>query len=357
MIEFEHTIFILLLLVGVLNAKPPKTRWATILILIGIMMAFIPPARKFPIPWDIALGLVVPLLLWQNIRRIVNANWRGWKSVALWVSAVLISSAALGITKVLSWPGALVFGMIAASMIWRACEPENVSSYMSQIGPLTLIFLLTEVEAAIQAPDHYLGGVFSGAFFGVVAAATGFYLLRKTSPRLHSWIGVGQVYFAYWFSLVAGVSAVTAALVSVMVFMWLNQYYKLSFHTKESPAPLNTWPGFGFILALFMLLGWQAHQPLSYILAIEVAAGALLGLGIAWLGYRWDIPAFHNQRSYWAAGRRIALLLFPALLLWPRGILQQPIQLAVAIGITVLVIGMSYMGLSYFYPRKNNMGL
>jgi len=39
MIEFEHTIFILLLLTGVLNAKPPRQRWATLIILIGVLLS------------------------------------------------------------------------------------------------------------------------------------------------------------------------------------------------------------------------------------------------------------------------------------------------------------------------------
>lgn len=353
MVEFEHTIFILLLLVGVLNAKPPHPRWATVMILIGIMMAFIPPAHKFPIPWDIALGLVVPLLLWQNIRGIVNADWRGWKSVALWIIAVLIYSAAFGIPKVLNWPGALLFGVIAASMIWRPGESEEGASYMSQIGPLTLLFLLTEVEAAIQSPDHYLGGIFSGASFGVAAALLGLYLLRKVSPKFHAWICIGQVYVAYWFSYIAGVSAVTAALIAVMTFVWLNQYYQLGFHEKAPPAPLDSWTGFVFILFLFLLLGWQAHQPISSLFVIEVVIGTLLGLGITWIGRWWEIPAFHKERPYWMAGARIALLLFPAVLLWPRNTLHQPIQLAVAIGISILVIGFSHIGLSYYFPKKN----
>jgi hypothetical protein len=352
MIEFEHTIFIILLLTGVLNAKPPRQRWATVIILIGVLLVFVPPTNTIKVSWDLVLGLAIPLLLWQNVRRTVNAEWRGWKNVALWGFSVLIFGFALWLGDALNWPGAMLFGVIAASMIWRAGEPESGSSYMSQVGPLTLIFLLTEVEAAILAPNHYVGGIFSGAFFGVIAALFGLFLLKKTSPKSHFWIGLGQVFFAYWLSFFLGVSAVAAAFVSVMTFVWLNQYYQLGFHEKAPPAPLNTWPGFGFILALFMLLGWQSHQPVSYLFIIEVFVGVLLGLGITWLGRRWQIPAFYKEKPYWMAASRIALLLFPALLLWPRSTLQHPAQLAVALGITVLVIGMSYLALSYYFPKK-----
>ena len=78
MIEFEHTIFIILLLSGVLNSKPPHQRWAAVIVLIGILLVFIPPAQALAIPWELILGLILPLLLWQNVRRIINAEWKGW---------------------------------------------------------------------------------------------------------------------------------------------------------------------------------------------------------------------------------------------------------------------------------------
>ncbi|MBC8334845.1 MAG: hypothetical protein H8E29_06245 [Anaerolineales bacterium] len=351
MIEFEHTIFIILLLSGILNAKPPRQRWATLVILVGVLLVFLPPARQISIPWEIILGIVIPLLLWQNIRRIINSNWRGWGSTIFWGITVLIFSFALWLVGVLNWSGAFLFGIIIASMIWRAGEPEAGASYLSQMGTLTLIFLLTEAEAAIQSPNFYLGGVFSGAFIGVGTALFSVYLLRMISPQLHPWISIGQVYIAYWFSYFIGVSAVTAALISVMVFVWLNQNRQLAYRVKKLPAPLNSWTGFSFVLGLFLLLGWQAHQPVSTLLFIEVIAGTFLGLIITWLGRKWNIAAFHKEQAYWMAGARIALLLFPSLVLWPRDTLHNPAQLTVAIGIAIFVIGFSHVGLSYYFPQ------
>ena len=337
---------------GILNTKPPRQRLATALILVGILLVFLPPRREIFVPWDLLLGLVIPLLMWQNVRRIVNAEWRGWKSVTLWVIAGLAFSLALWLGGALNWPSSLLFGVVAASMIWRASEPENGASYMSQVGPLTLVFLLTEVEIAIQSPDHYIGGIFSGAFFGMIAAFIGLYYLKKTPQKYHSWIGIGQVYIAYWLSYFGGVSAVTAAMVSVMTFVWLNQYYKLGFHETPPLAPLNTWPGFGIILVLFLLLGWQGHQPVSALLILEVSIGALIGIIIAWVGSIWKIPAFQKQRVFWLAGLRAAILLFPALLLWPRDTLQDPLQLAVAIGIAVIGSGECLSGAGVLFPQR-----
>lgn len=353
MLDSEHTIFMLLLLSGILNAKPPRQRWAILLVLIGFLLIFLPPAQQLLLPWDMILGIVIPLLLWQNVRRIINSGWRGWGSVIFWGITVLILSLAVLFISALDWSGALLFGVIVASMIWRTGESDVESSYMSQMGTLTLIFLLAEVEGAVQSPNYFLGGIFSGAFFGMMIALSSLYLLRKVSPSFYSWICIGQVYAAYWLSYFIGVSAVTAALLSVITFVWFNQYRQFDFRVKNLPAPLNSWLGFSGVLGLFLLLGWQAHQAVSVLLVTEVIAGTLLGLVIIWLGRKWDIPAFHKERPYWMAGARIALLLFSALLLWPRTNLYQPIQLAVAIGLSVLVIGLAHMGLSFYYPKEN----
>ncbi|MEK6221370.1 MAG: hypothetical protein N2D54_03900, partial [Chloroflexota bacterium] len=190
------------------------------------------------------------------------------------------------------------------------------------------------------------------AFNGVLSAIFGLYLLRKTDEKYLSWIGYGQVYFAYWFSYYQGVSPISAAFVSIVAFVWLRQYSQLGFHRTELPAPMKSWVGFSMIFALFLLLGWQSHQPISSLLFIEVILGTLLGIGIVWLAYKSKNPAFEDKGPFWLISLRITVFLFSALLIWPRDILQQPIQLIVAIGLSVLVLGFSYLGLSYYLAQK-----
>jgi hypothetical protein len=352
MIEFEHTIFILLLLIGVLNAKPTRQKLGITLIVLGILLVFIPPAQVFDIPWNFVLGLVIPLLLWQNIRRIVNADWGGRNSIALWAVSAVIYFLVFWVGSSSNWTGALLFGLVTASMVWRASEPDNSTSFLSQIGPLTLIFLLTEVEIAIQSPNHYLGGIFSGGFFGILTAALGLYFLKKIRLSMHPWIGIGQVYLAYWFSFFIGSSAVTAAFVSLIIFVWVYQYYLEGFDQETWPAPLNTWPRFGLLLVLFLFLGWQSHQPVSPFLLIKVFVGSLAALGIILVGRHRQLAAFQDPKPFWLSGLRVTALIFPWLLIWPPDMLNQPIQLAVAIGLSILVVWMSYMGVTDWFPKE-----
>lgn len=351
MVEFEHNLFIILLLTSILNAKPPRPRWAALIILVGVLLVFIPPADPIQIPWEIVLGLTLPLLLWQNVRRISNADWHGTRSLILWGATIAIIFTALWLGGALNWSGALLLGIVVASMIWRAGESESKASYMSQVGPLAILILLIEVEAAIQSPNYYIGGIFSGMFIGAVAALIGISLTRRLPSKWHSVIGAGQVNIAYWITFFAGVSAVSAAFVSVIVYFWLNRWFRLGMHEQSPQAPLNTWPGFVGILGLFLLLGWEGHQPITDLILIEVLIGTVVGVAISWLGQRLEISAFQTD-SFWITALRVSILIFATLLVWPRDLIQEPIQLAVAIGIPILVIGSSFLALEFYFPRS-----
>ena len=168
MIDFEHTLFMLLLLVALFNAKLPQRRVTMILILAGISLALLPPFIKFPIPWNLILNLIIPLLFWQNARRWLHASWRlSWLELSLWLATMASLAAIFTLTGYLPLTGALLFGLMAASMLWRAIEPDSHSTQISQIGPLALVFLLTEVAPAVETPNRYLGGLFSGAAVGI----------------------------------------------------------------------------------------------------------------------------------------------------------------------------------------------
>ena len=338
MIEFEHTLFLLLLLISLLNAKPPQQKWTLLLILGGVLLAFIPPARTLDVPWNLLLGVVIPLILWQNVRRLLVAQWQiGRYELLLWSGTALTFGLTFPLTNDLNWLGSFTFGLIAASLIWRATEGETQSSFISQIGPLTMIFLLGEVEPIIVTPNAYLGGVFSSVFFGVVIALLAVAAYHRYEGRGRSWITLGQIYLAYGIAALMGVSAVAAAITSVIVFTTLGLRSNFWQDDEDFLAPLNTWTGFGALLVMFVFLGWQSHQPLTPLLILETALGILVTAITVALGRHLDLPSF-CELSVLRVTARISLFLFPAFLLWPRGTLQQPLQLVIALGIAWLVI-------------------
>lgn len=335
--EFEHALFMLLLLVGVLTARPPRRDVALWALAVGFLLAFIPPAVRLPIPWDLILALTIPLLLWQNARRLVSATWRGnGVELALWALTVAAFGLVLSLDVNLGILGALLFGLLAASILWQAIEPEFESSHISLLGPLTLVFLLAETAPAVETPDRFIGGLFSGAAVGIAVAFLAIRLTRRMAPSRVHWIALGQVYVAYGAGLALDSSGVVAALLSVMVYVETGLRRGFWAEGLVRPAPLNTWPGFGLALLLLMFLGWETHRPLSGRLLLEVGLGTGVGVLIAWLGRRLGVT-FFRRLALEGVLILVVLWLFPALLLWPRTTLLAPLPLALALGAAGLV--------------------
>jgi hypothetical protein len=353
MTELEISFFLLLILLGLLNAKPPLPRLSIVLLIVGILLAFIPPVVKVIIPWDVVIGLTIPILLWQNARRLFYARWISrYIDIILFLSTIMLYSILVAISDDLLWYGSILFGIIAAGIIWRAGEPESASSYFSQLGPLLLIFLLTEIEPALQSPNKYFGSLFSGAGFGCLVAFLSVYLARKVSKKHRNWIAIGQLYIAYWLAYILGVSSLSASVTNLIVFIGLGFYYSLWEENRLRPAPLNSQLGFTVLLLLFLLVGWQAHQPLTARLIIEVIIGSGIALIVAWIGIRINLPSFQNLHSPWSTGIRITTYLLPALLLWPRGAIKQPALIVIAVIATGLLLVVSTRMTHYYIPEK-----
>lgn len=337
MVVFEHALFMLLLLVGIFSAKPPRQRLTLLFLILGILLALLPPLVSIPISWNWILNLVIPLLFWQNARHWLHARWRiKGVELVLWILSIAGLTLALSLTGYLSWTAALLFGVVAASLLWRTIESEQSFSHLSQLGPLTLIFLLTEIAPAVETPGRYLGGLFSGAAIGIAVAFLSIILSQRLLPHARGWVALGQVYLAYWLGTFIGVSAVTAALVSIAIYSEGSLRRGIFQGSVSLPAPLNNWPVFLVILILFTFLGWQAHQPLSVWIIIEAFAGLLIGLLIVWAGRILKVTGLAQSHSIWQVGIRVGIFLFASLLLWPRETLLNPLLLAVALGVAVL---------------------
>lgn len=119
MTELEISFFLLLILLGLLNAKPPLPRLSIVLLIVGILLAFIPPVVKVIIPWDVVIGLTIPILLWQNARRLFFARWVSkYFDIILFLSTITLYSILVAISDDLLWYSSILFGIIAAGIIW-----------------------------------------------------------------------------------------------------------------------------------------------------------------------------------------------------------------------------------------------
>jgi hypothetical protein len=74
MTALEHTLIMLLLLIGLLNARPRLHALMQVAIAVGLGLAFVAPIRPLSLPWDWLSALAIPLLLWKPGRRLGNAR-------------------------------------------------------------------------------------------------------------------------------------------------------------------------------------------------------------------------------------------------------------------------------------------
>jgi hypothetical protein len=337
LIEFEHTLFMLLLLVGLFSAIPFNGKGTLLLIFGGVLLAMLPPFLHVELPWDLILVAVLPLLFWQNARFWLHTRWRlSAGELLLWIGTVLSLSLLLLLARYPDLPATLFLAVISASILWRAFEAQKPYSYVSQIGPLTLVFLLTEVAPAVETPNRYLGGLFSGAAAGIIVALIAIAISRRLLPAWRGRVALFQVYLAYLLADFLQASAIVAALISITVFSEGSLRRGLISGEVGLPAPLNHWPIFIAALFLFAILGWQAHQPLTAGLVFEAGTGLVVGSIAAWVGKQLHIAGLQDTAKNFRAVLRVGLFLFAALILWPRSTLSQPVILVVALGIAII---------------------
>jgi hypothetical protein len=356
MTQIETSLFMLLLLLGLLNAKPPHPRLSIALLTTGIILAFLSPLVKVQIQWEIVVGLTIPILLWQNSRRLFNARWiSSYIGVILFLSSILLYSILVASSDNLLWYGSILFGIVAAGIIWRAGESEITSSYFSQLGPLIIIFLLIEVDLALNMQVRYGGYMASGAAIGLSIALLAAYQARRMSQTQRHWVTIGQLYLAYWLAYFMGVSSLTSIVVNIIFFVGLGIKYSLWENNRLSPSPLNSQTGFIILLLLFLFVGWQSHQQLTTRLIIEVIIGSILALIIAWIGIRSKLPSFQFLHTPLSTGIRVTSFLLPALLLWPRGAIHQPSLFLIAVIATGLLLVLTTTLTHFYFPVKSDV--
>jgi len=333
MTALEHSLIILLLLVGLLNARPrlpSLARWA---VAGALALAFIAPAAPIDLPWDWLAALVVPLLLWQAARRLIGARWPAdRRDIGLWILIIVGIGAALLFTSELALPGALLFGLLAASMAWRATEDGGTPTYLGQLGPLALAFLLAEIAPAVEAPDRYALALAGGAGLGAVIGYIGVHIAQGRSVgRPRDAASIGQVYLVYGIAWLLDLSSVAAAMFAVIVYVAYGTRRGLWSNGVVRPTPIDAGPVYGLAVIALAFFAWQTHVPLTPILLLEVGLGlAVTGMAV-WAGRVLKSQTFYAERSFLSVIVRVGLLLVPVLLLWPRGVLIDPALLALAL--------------------------
>jgi CBS domain-containing protein len=341
MSTLEHALIMLLLLTGLLSARPRLSLAAQLAIAGAVALAFVVPIVPIELPWGALAAVALPILLWQTAQPLVSAHrFVGIQEILLWLLIAVGIGSVLALSAELNFAAAFLFGVLAASMTWRALEVDATqASYLGQFGLLTLAFLLTEIDLLIEVRDVYALMLLGGAVIGVVLGYAGVQIALRIPGGLkrNVW-SIVLVYVAYGVGLALGVSGIATALLSVAAFLVYGSRRGLWTSGDLQPRPFDSRPIFGAAVAALAFFGWQTHVALTLPLLLEVGLGLVIVGIVVWLGRSVKAAAFSIDRPLVKVLGRASLLLLPALLLWPRQALLDPGPLALALVVAVAAI-------------------
>jgi hypothetical protein len=341
-LALDHALVMLLLLVGLLSIRERQRRYVPWVILLGVALSLFTPVHTLEFTWPIVSAVVLPPLLWQMAVQMAAAQpaldpkaWLAWLVTGLLVGLGLTLGGRVPLAS------AALLGILAASLMWQVRERVTGSTDLGAFGQLTLALLLAEVDLTLHPLGRLLGSLFAGAVLGLLLGYVSVRIaFRLPQGQARNWFCLGLAYVAYLLgALMGGSGVVSAAMAGLMVAvygysagLWVTQ--------AELPVPLNQPAIFVLMTGAFLLLGWQAHAPLTifHVLGIGLsvvaaAIGVLLGRLLLPAQESWPDSSSRMGalRALWRKERKVVLLLLGTLLLWPQQATLEPLTLAVAL--------------------------
>ena len=343
-LELEHALIMLLLLVGLLSIHGKYRRFVPWVIVGGVALSMFTPTHIIEPAWPIISALVLPPLLWQVALRLASVRPAfNWRSFLAWLLTIILIGLALNFGGKVLLASALLISVLAAGLMWQLRERDIGSSDLGAFGQLTLAFLLVEVDVALHPLGPFLGSLFSSAALGLLLGYVG----AKFAPRLpagnaRNLFYLFLIYFAYLAGVMIGTSGITIAITAGLVVASYSYSVGL-WSTKEKwPAPLNQGWVFVPMAGIWLLLGWQAHVPLTEVhitgIGLVLVAAAISVLIGHWLAPMPEDSVQHLPQSLFRKERKVFLLLLGVLLLWPQEAVLTPLPLAVALLAALVIV-------------------
>lgn len=363
-IALEHALIMLLLLVGLLNVRAERQRLTVVVVVAGVLLALFTPVHNINLAWPTVSIVVLPPLLWQTATRLAMARTTLTPvTLGAWALIAAVVALALLVSSDLPAAGALLLGVLAASLAWRAREDVPGTTDLGVFGQLAIAFLLVEVAPAVESPRPFLGALLSGMGLGLVLGAVGLALApRFPAGRTRNLFFLGWAYVAYVLGMPAGTSGVVTTGTTALIIAVFGTARGLWPTPEDLPAPLSRPVVFAAMSLVFLFLGWQAHvqiTPADVRGTVLAVVGVLAAVAIS---RRWLMAAGALHLRPWpaalaAAGWRTALLLGATLLLWPLDAVVEPAPLALALLAALLGLALLRFAMTPLMDLYAHLGL
>jgi len=354
-LDVEHALTLLLLLVGLLSIEGRQRRFVPWVILAGIIIAWVTPIHTIEPAWPVLTAILVPILMWHVALRIATARfvWT-WRRGLSWLMIAGLFGAALYVSGSQDIGSTILLSVVAVSLIWQIRERSSDRTYLSGFGLLAVALLLAEVDLTLHSVGTWLGTLLSGAGFGLVLGVAAVSIAKRlASSEARNWFFLGVAYVAYLAGVLLDISGIALTLMTGLVAAIYGWHAGVWPGKDSLPSPLNRVWAFWILAGAWLLLGWQAHVPLT---AARVAGigFSLIAVAVGVVAARWLVPPPEGEtrspwRRLWLKERRVFLLVGGKLLLWSPDVTLEPLAVIIALVGGALVIGLLRYGLYPFF--------
>lgn len=260
-------------------------------IVVGVVLSLFTPAHIVKPVWPILSALILPLLMWQLAIQMATVRPAfSWRSLIAWLLTIILIGLALSVGGNLSLTHAALMGVLGASLMWQLRERATGSTDLGAFGQLTLALLLVEVDVVLHPLRPLLASLLSGAAIGLMIGYFGVRFSKHLQVgKIRNFFYLALVYLAYLVGVMIGSSGVTTAMMAG--FFVASYSFSVGLWSTEEmrPAPRNHWGLFTLLAGVWILLGWQAHVPVTLALVSVIGLG-LIAAAVGILVTRWLDP-------------------------------------------------------------------
>ena len=289
----EVTVLIgLTILVGTLLAPRVRLALPLVLVILGLLLGFVPQLREIQLPPETVLLLFLPVMLfWESLTTSLRSIRRDFRYIlpmsTLLVVASAFAVAGIGLLFGMPWETALILGAAVAPpdatavaalgrLLPRRMFMKLKAESLTNDGTALVLYAIaislalggnvTPLSVTMSVLTSYIGGIAAG----VVIAALGYLLLRRTSSTTVINVTLLLIPFsAFLLAEIVHASGVLAVVVAGLIVAYVSPRVTTASSRRQVAA---AWPFGVFLLngALFVLIGLEVQ-----FVAHEISAAAI----------------------------------------------------------------------------------
>ena len=292
----------LTILVGTLIAPRVRLALPLVLVIFGLLLGFVPQLREVQLPPETVLLLFLPVMLfWESLTTSLRSIRRDFRYILPMSTVLVVASAfavaGIGVLFGMPWEIALILGAAVAPpdatavaalgrLLPRRMFMKLKAESLTNDGTALVLYAIavslalggqiTPLSVTLDVLVSYVGGIAAG----VVVAALGYLLLRRTSSTIV--INVALLLIPFTAFLVAEMvhaSGVLAVVVAGLIVAYVSPRVTTASSRRQADA---AWPFGVFLLngALFVLIGLEVQYVVHEISAAAIGRLVLITLAV-----------------------------------------------------------------------------